>query len=745
VDDTRKFVDDIELPGALCGITIRSPVASGRLVSIDCPKLPKNYTLIRAEDIPGKNYLDEAGVPVLASAALSYIGEPVALLLGTDCFLTEELARQCRVNAEPDTPLFYRGGFPEAPVITGRNVTIGEVEDAFKNAVSVIEGVYSTGAQEHWYSEPQGAQAAWFDSQGKLTRSPSNSGGQADARGEVITELRSPSDPNGQADAPGIKVFTATQWPFQVKRCVAETLGVPASMVTVEPARIGIHLDGKLWYPSLLACHAALGAYITKRPVKLMLSRREDFLYSPKRTPVEIRIRSALGEKGRLLASEITAVTDMGAGKAFADETLDQCCLGSLGVYRQQCLKIDGRAVSTNIPPTGPFAGFGMAQGFFAMERHAALITDTLKLDPVEWRKDNLFSQKKNLAIGAPFTENIFAEKLFDTAAAMGDYNRKWAAYETLRKYRRSHGGNEKNETLRGIGIAIAYQVNGLLHTAGDKGVHSAELTLDKDSSLEIRTSMVSSNSEYILIWQNIAAEILALDPASIRVIAGNTDTTPDSGPACLSRTITTITKLVELAAVAIRKQRFRDPLPITVRRSCKPAKTASWGLDGSESGCGGWIDQSAFARSGWGAAVVEVEIDPVEYTPKIRGVWMSVDGGKILSQRQAWRSVRFSIIQALGWASREKVNYEEGRIPVKQFFGYGLPNLLEIPPIHIDFIWNDTVPPKGIGDVPFNCIPAAFVQAISQATDHHFERLPVTAEDIWNAGRQKQAGGIPS
>jgi CO/xanthine dehydrogenase Mo-binding subunit len=137
---------------------------------------------------------------------------------------------------------------------------------------------------------------------------------------------------------------------------------------------------------------------------------------------------------------------------------------------------------------------------------------------------------------------------------------------------------------------------------------------------------------------------------------------------------------------------------------------------------------------------VAEVEIDPVEYTPKIRGVWMSLDGGKILSQRQAWQSMRLSIIQALGWASRERVNYENGGIPAEQFFGYDLPDLQEIPPIHIDFIWNDTTSPKGIGDIPFNCVPAAFVQAVSQAIDHPFERLPVTARDIWDAGRQKQS-----
>jgi CO/xanthine dehydrogenase Mo-binding subunit len=196
------------------------------------------------------------------------------------------------------------------------------------------------------------------------------------------------------------------------------------------------------------------------------------------------------------------------------------------------------------------------------------------------------------------------------------------------------------------------------------------------------------------------------------------------------------IPKLVELAAGAIRKQRFRNPLPITIRRSCKCALEDSWGTET------GGIDRNAFSHAGWGAAVVEVEIDTVEYTPNIRGVWLSLDGGKILSQRRAWQSMRFSTIQALGWASGERLCYEEGRIPPGQFLTYELPNIRTIPPIHIDFIFNDTASPKGIGDVPFNCVPAAFVQAVSQAVDHHFDRLPVTARDIWDTGKFKQDGG---
>jgi CO/xanthine dehydrogenase Mo-binding subunit len=252
------------------------------------------------------------------------------------------------------------------------------------------------------------------------------------------------------------------------------------------------------------------------------------------------------------------------------------------------------------------------------------------------------------------------------------------------------------------------------------------ELTLEMDGSLEIKTSMVSSNKEHTFLWQNSAAEILAIEPDAVRVVSDNTTTSPDSGPATLSRNITLITRLVERCCAAIRKQRFRDPLPITVVRSYHPGKMPNW--EGKP------MDHNGLSHLGWGAAAVEVEIDPIEYIPRIRGAWLCVDGGRILSEPKARRSLTSTVIQALGWASREHIQYENGIIPLKQIHGYNIPVLQDIPPIHIDFIWNDVVTPKGIEELPFSCVPAAYVQAVSQALDHNFEKIPLDATDIWSA-----------
>jgi CO/xanthine dehydrogenase Mo-binding subunit len=376
------------------------------------------------------------------------------------------------------------------------------------------------------------------------------------------------------------------------------------------------------------------------------------------------------------------------------------------------------------------------------MERHASRIADSLGIDPMEWRKENALNRKRPLAIGVSLMDQGSLDELLDTAATMGDYRRKWASYELLRSQRRTSAAEAQSsrrweeiegaETLRGIGIAAAYQGSGFLHPGCDEGVSSVELTLDKESRLEIKTSMIFSSRDYADNWRRIAAEILSLEAENVRIVQGDTDQVPDSGPACLSRNITTITRLVERSCVAIRKQRFRDPLPITIRRPYYPLKVVSW--DGHSD-----IDQNSLGHPAWAAAVVELEIDPLEYQPKVRGVHLAIEAGRLLSEPQARRSIKFQVIQALAWASGQKLEYVEGKIP-RRFFNYeDIPKLTDIPPISIDFIWNESASPKGIGELPFNCVPAAYAQAVSQAVDHPFSGLPISSRDIWDAEKQKK------
>jgi len=660
--------------------------------------------LLTAEDIPGENGLADSRVPVLAGGELSYIGEPVALLLGPDRDGLEKIARDCKVVAEEDEPVFSTAdaaGAGARTVAARREIRVGDPEAAFAGAASTVKSDYETGIQEHWYPEPCGA-VAWTEPE---------------------------ADPERAEGQPRLVVRTATQWPFHVRRSVARVLGDAA--VRVEPCAVDPSLDGKLWYPSLVSCHAALGALITGRPVRMVLSRKEDFCFSPKRFGASISVSSAFDEKGELVGTMVEASANMGAYGVGAAEALDQLCLGCLGIHSARNAGFTGTAYMTNIPPQGHFAGLGLAQGSFAMERHVSLVADGRRQDPAEWRREN-FPKAGTLSPGLPIADAIPWERLVDAARDMSDYSRKWASYELLRRKRGEQPPQDDSpraEGLRGIGIALGYQGNGPLHPGPDGGGYGVELTLEKDGSLEIKTGMPGASGR--TAWSDIALGILGVEAGNVRV-NGEIDEEPgdpapgalESGPATMSRKTTALAELVERACLAIQALRFRDPLPISARETAAPLEDPEW--TGRFPLPQGSPDRAGFLRPGSAAAVVEVELDPVEYLPKIRGVWLAVDGGRVFQEDRARRSLKLSVVQALGWACREQPAYVSGRVPEDCFDGFDIAGASEIPPVEIGFVRDSSEKPKGIGDLPFACVPAAYLQAVSQMMDRHFRSIPL-------------------
>jgi len=707
--DPGEFITDMSVIGMLRAITIRSPVALGSLKEIKCPKLPKAYRLITAENIPGKNSLSNFSVPVLAEHKLSYIGQPVAILVGREKSVLEDLASKIEIDAEEEEPSFSCDTNDPANELVKRDIVSGDPDKALGEGEVILSCTYATEIQEHWYSEPHGALALALVAP---TASPE----------------ATPSD-KGKKVLAALTIYTATQWPYHVRLSVSGVLGLDPQNVTVAPTLMTPHLDGKIWYPSLVACHAALAAWITGNPVKIMLKREEDFIFSPKRNRTQIEMCSALNKNGSISSSIIQVHLDLGAHAVFESEIIDHTCLGSLGNCNHDTYKVSGSGVRTNIPPQGPFAGFGLAQGFFAAERHFSYIADTIGQDPAEWRKNNCVKKNQNLAPWFTLKDTPPLLKLIDAAAFMSDYYRKWACYELLRKRRRGEKWESDSISLRGIGISTAYQGSGFLN-AGELGTGNCavEVTLEKNGLLEIKTSMISSGAKIPDTWQSLAQEILGVDPSKIR-LTGNTMDAPDAGPGTLSRNISSVTRLTEKCFAAIRNQRFRDPLPITVKRAERSVKAKV-----SEKK----TNSEAFAYPGWAAAVVEIEIDPVSFHPVTKGIWLAVDGGKILNERRSRLTLKTGVIQALGWASREQLCYQKGKIPVECYREYDIPPPEEIPPITVDFIWTNTAVHKGIGDLPFCCIPAAYVQAVSQAMDHHFKKIPLGVKDIWDTWKNK-------
>ncbi|MCL2214225.1 MAG: molybdopterin-dependent oxidoreductase [Treponema sp.] len=687
-------MEDIYPKNLLYAVTIRSPAAKGKLRSIYVSPLPDDYLLITAKDIPGENRLENTRMPILADNVISYIGEPVAIILGPDKTRLEELAAKCKVIADEEEPVFNCTDKNAAAEIT-REIIIGNTKEIFESSGKITTGSYTTGIQDHWYAEPAGA-VTWWAKQKTTDKSVNN-----------------------KKTSSTLVVRTATQWPHHVKRSVVRALKIDPGAVSVEPTALGLHMDGKLWYPSLLACHAALGTYITKKPVRFILTSEEDFLYTTKRCQTNIDITCSIDENDNINAASIEIAVNLGAYGVYGEEILEQVCLGCLGFYDFKNLILTAKAMVTNLPPQGAFCGFGMTQGLYAAERCISQIADMLGHDPALWRMNRVNTSLISPVLPA-VKKNTSGEELIKYAVKISDYHRKWASNELLRQSRM--GKTIEGEKPRGIGIAVGYQSNGLLCPEDENSSYSVEVTLTKDSCLEIKSSITSSE-DYQKIWEKIAMETMSIEAGMVRIVSADS---PDCGPSCSSRNITLITKLVEKCCLAIRKQRFRDPLPITVRRSAKPAegtlRNGSWKVK----------DITSLARPGLAAAVVEVSIDLVECLPVIRGVWLAVDCGKIISANRAKRNLTRSITQALGWAFTENIEYKDGVIPKIQYDNFSIYPQHESHPIHVEFFPGDKSEPKGAGELPFTCIPAAFMQAVSQAMDHDFNSIPLKKKDIW-------------
>jgi len=666
-------------------VTVRSPAPRGAILGIEAPHLPRGYRAIRAQDIPGENHLAILGseIPILALERVSYLGEPVLLLAGPDPKELIRLRDAVRVSVQVEEPLLEWEAFSSDQILLRRRAVLGDPDGAFAKAESVVEAQYRTESQEHLYPEPQGALAAF--------------------------------------DYDKLVLRCATQWPFHVRDCVRAVLGVKPEEIIVRPTPLGVPMDGRLWYPSVLACHAALAAYLCRKPARILLSRDEDFRWTPKKARSLVSLRAGMDASGNITSLEARIVLNTGAYGPLAAELLEQACLQASGSLAVSNLRIEGYAVRTNTPPLGAFSGMGAAHTLFAAESLASRIARDRQEDPLEWRTRHFLRKGSPLVTGERLREKTSFEEIARRLAASSDFARKHGSYELIRKRRSS---SHSEEAPRGISIAFGYQANGAAFAALASESFLVESTLNKDLSLEISTSAIAGDEGIRAIWRSTAAGILGIPLGKVMISEVTTASVPDSGPSVLSRNIAVINRLVERSCIAIRGRRFRSPLPISSRAAHRARSPLRWG-DNEVRGY-------PFESLSYCGSAVEVELDPWSMEPRVLGVWLCVDGGRIASERFARGALAVSTMAALGQCIRERISLEGGRIPEWAYREYGLLSLAEAPPIEIDFLpWVEGNPLRGIGELPFLCIPAAFAAAAAQASDLNADRLPFATEEL--------------
>src|SRR3989449_562803 len=532
VTGQARYVDDLVFPGMLYGATVRSRVARGRIKGISFSEgIPwHEFTIVTAKDIPGENYvaLIAHDQPYLADGVVNHSEEPVVLLAHPEKYLLEEARRAVQLEIEPLRPTFtIEDSLNKKEIIWGEDnvfksysVEKGNVDEVWARADFIVEGEYRTGAQEQLYIETNGMIAV------------------------AIPEK-------------GVTVWGSMQCPYYVHKALMALFGLPEEKVRVIQTETGGGFGGKEEYPSMIAGHAALLAWKSGRPVKMIYDRAEDMAATTKRHPSRTRHKTAVTKDGKLLAMEIEFVIDGGAYCTLSPVVLSRGTIHAAGPYFCPNVRIHSKAVATNLPPHGAFRGFGAPQSIFGLERHMDKVAKTIGLTPEEFRRRNFIKQGETTATNQIIHEKVDMEGLLNRAFEVSDYYAKRERFAKenggragrMPAYRRQNVGAPR----KGIGFAS------FMHGAGFTGsgevylqsVVGAEAT--SEGSVRILAASTEIGQGTNTVFAQIAAEALGLDYALIEVTQPDTANVPNSGPTVASRTCMIVGKLVESAVLGLK------------------------------------------------------------------------------------------------------------------------------------------------------------------------------------------------
>ena len=706
------YIDDLTFPSMLHGATVRSPAARGRIIGIhyegDIPW--DEFTIVTAKDIPGANYvaLILNDQPYLAAEFVNHPEEPVVLIAHENKYLVEEARRNVRIEIEEQPAIFsLEDSLTQKEVIWGEDnvfkkflVDKGNVDAAWANADFIVEGEYQTGAQEQLYIENNGAIAI------------------------------------ANSDE-GVTVWGSMQCPYYIHKALVKLFDLSENKIRVIQTETGGGFGGKEEYPSLITGHAALLAWKSGKPVKIIYDRAEDMVATTKRHPSRTRHKTAVTKGGKLLAMEIEFVIDGGAYCTLSPVVLSRGTIHAAGPYTCPNVRIHSRAVATNVPPHGAFRGFGAPQSIFALERHMDRVAQAVGLSPEEFRRRNFIHEGETTATSQTIRERVDMGGLLDRALQLSDYHAKRERFTT----------ENGNGTKRGIGFAT------FMHGAGFTGSGEVYLqsVVSAEATAEGKVRVLAASTEIgqgtNTIFSQIAAEALGLDFDSIEIVQPDTGLVPNSGPTVASRTSMVVGKLVESAVTGLKQTLIGSGLlreafsktdfqnacaeyisrfgPLKTSATYQPPPNVHWDDEKYQG--------DAYGAYAWAVYVAEVSFDSLTYEARVEDFVAVQEVGRVLNPVLAAGQIEGGVAQAIGFTLFENVVWKDGRMANNQMTNYIIPTPADIPPIRVYFEENPYAygpgGAKGIGELPMDGAAPAILNAIEHATGVSFNCVPLMPE----------------
>src|ERR1700674_2410790 len=477
VTGAARYIDDMTMPGMIYGATVRSQIPRGVIkhISFDPQFEWSEFVVVKAQDIPGKNCIALIGddQPCLADGKVNHPEEPILLLAHADPHLLRKAVDGVSIEYEPLPAVFTIEESERcSEIIWGMDNTLktfliakGDVDRVWANADYIVEGEYTTGAQEQLYIENNGVIAAFDLEQ-------------------------------------GITVWGSLQCPYYVHKALMALCSLPAEKIRVIQAETGGGFGGKEDYPSIIAGHAALLAWKSGKRVKIIYDRAEDMVATTKRHPSRTRHRTGVTRDGKLVAMDIDFVIDGGAYATLSSVVLSRGTIHAAGPYFCPNVRVHSRAVATNTPPHGAFRGFGAPQSIFAVERHLDHVARAVNLTPEEFRRRNFIRKGQTTATGQLIHEEVNFDGLLDRALRESDY------YAKRERFARE---NPSATIKRGIGFAS------FMHGAGFTGsgeVYLAsvvELEATPEGIVRVLAASTEIGQGANTIFSQIAADALGI------------------------------------------------------------------------------------------------------------------------------------------------------------------------------------------------------------------------------------------
>jgi len=616
---TGIYCDDITMEGMLYGSAVRAAYPRARVLAIhteEARALPGVACVLTAADIPGRNkvgHLKKDWDTMIAVGDVThYLGDAVALVAAETPAILEAAKKLVRVEYEPLTPVrspeeAMAEGAPlvhrDGNLLAHKHVSRGNAEAAIRGARHVLSGHFSTPFTEHAFLEPECAVAF-------------------------------PKED-------GVMIYSSDQSVYDTQHETAPMLGLPNEKVWVENKLVGGGFGGK--EDVTVQHHAALLAHVTKRPVKVKLTRAESILIHPKRHPMEMDFMLGVDEAGIIQGVKAKVVADTGAYASLGGPVLERACTHAAGPYNYQNFEIDGYAWYTNNPPAGAFRGFGVTQTCFAIETLLNRAADAVGISHWEIRRRNAIRPGQTLPNG----------QIVDESTGL---------VETLEAVR------EQYESAEYAGIACAMKNAGVGVGLPDTG--RVRLAV-RDGRLHIHAGASCIGQGLGTVLVQIVCETTGLPRESVVYAPPNTGNSPDSGTTSGSRQTLITGEAARRASALLNEALAKKPLSALEGEEYYAeylAKTDPLGSD----------KPNPVSHVAYGYAT---QVAILGEDGKLKKIIAAHDVGRAVNPLSVEGQIEGGVVMSMGFALTEQYPLQECR-PTAKYGTLGLPRANTVPEI---------------------------------------------------------------